>query len=167
MSVVTRAQGKRQARYGSPKPIQAEDGFGFPMLASAPELLAAFHDIAGQIIDTQIGYKPGQNGRWDIPAPKKSPSGVHQIEFSIFPADTIFTLKSANHNVVSLGLKAAALAISLVAWNWVEWQAHDAGRNDIAKQANKFSCDLMYFVFRSKKPALTSEEQHLIHRYID
>lgn len=164
---MTRAKGKREANYGSPKPILAEDGFGFPMLASAPELLAAFHRTAGQIIDTQIDYKPGQDGRWDIPAPKDSPSGVYQIKFSIFPADTIFTLKSDNHNVVSLGLNAAALAISLVAWNWVEWQAHDAGRNDIAKQANKFWCDLMYFVFRSKKSGLTNEEQRLIHRYID
>ena len=162
-----RAKGKRQANYGSPKPIQAEDGFGVPVLASAPELLAAFHHTAGQIIDRQIDYKPGQNGRWDIPAPKDSSSGVHQIKFSSFPADTIFTLKSNNNNVVSLGLNAAALAISLVAWNWVEWQAHDAGRKDMAKQANKFWSDLMYFVFRSKKSGLTKEEQLLIHRYID
>jgi hypothetical protein len=99
--------------------------------------LAAFHHVAGHIIDSQIDYKPGQYGRWDISAPKDSSSGVSQIKFSIFRADTIFTLKSENHSVVSLGLNAAALAIGLVAWNWVEWQAHDAGRNDIAKQANK------------------------------
>jgi hypothetical protein len=164
---MTRAQGKRQARYGSPKPIQAEDGIGFPMLASAPELLAAFHDIAGQIIDTQIDYKPGQNGRWDIPAPKKSPSGVHQIEFSIFPADTIFTLKSANHNVVSLGLKAAALAISLVAWNWVSWQAHDAGKTAFAQQADANYRHLLQFVFHNGKSPLTPQEQMLIRQYAD
>ena len=164
---MTRAQGKRQAKYGSPKPIHAEDGFGFPVLASAPELLAAFHHVAGQIIDTQIDYKPDQNGRWDVPAPTDSPSGLYQIKFSIFPTDTIFTLKSNNHNVVSLGLNAAALAISLVAWNWVEWQAHDAGRNEIAKQASKVWSDLMYFAFRSQKSGLTNEEKLLIHQYID
>ena len=164
---MTRAQGKRQARYGSPKLIQAEDEIGFPMLASAPELLAAFHNVAGRIIDTQIDYKPGQNGRWDIPAPKKSPSGVHQIEFSIFPEDTIFTLKSANNNVVSLGLNAAALAISLVAWNWVSWQAHDAGKAAFAQQADAIYRHLLQFVFHSGKSTVTRQEQILIRQYAD
>jgi hypothetical protein len=162
-----RAKGKRQANDGSLRPIHAEDGFGLPLMALAPELLAAFHHIAGQIIDHQIVYKPGQNGRWDIAAPKDSPSGIHQIKFSIFPTDTIFTFKSANHNVVQLGLNAAALAISLCAWNWVMWSANDAGSTAAAKQAQKYYEKLHYHIFRSRHSALSEVDKRQIVRYID
>jgi hypothetical protein len=93
--------------------------------------------------------------------------GVHQIKFSIFPADTIFTLKSANHNVVSLGLNAAALAISLVAWNWVEWQAHDAGKHDFAKHADAIYKQLFHVVFHRSNSPVTRQEQVLIRQYMD
>ncbi len=130
-------------------------------------LLMAFRHVAGQIVDRQIEWTPGQNGRWDIPALQDTPSGVPQIKFSGFPAETILTLRSANHSVVKLGLDAAALAISVVAWNWVVFQSFEAGKHDYGRKAEEYFKALHYHIFRSRKSGVTKDEEISIHRYID
>lgn len=82
------------------------------------ELIRAFGFIAGEIVDHQIEWTPGQEGRWegrwDVTF---LPDGTPRIAFSLFPPSTQLTLRSANHSVVTLGLEAAALAISQCALN--------------------------------------------------
>lgn len=136
-------------------------------LNSDPTLLMDFRHVVGQIVDRQIEWVPGQNGRWDISPAEYSPAGVPQIKFSGFPAETILTMRSANHNVVKLGLDAAALAISLVAWNWVIFHAFEAGRHEYGRKADEYFKKLQYHIFRSRKSGLTDADQFSIHRYID
>jgi len=68
---------------------------------------------------------------------------------------------------VELGLNAAALAVSLVAWNWVMWSASDAGETVAAKQAQKYYEKLRYHIFCSRHSALSKIQQREIARYID
>jgi hypothetical protein len=133
----------------------------------APQLIAAFHNSAGNIVDAQIEWKPDQDGRWDIPPIKDCPADAPQIQFSGFAPETTLTLRSANHNVVELGLNPAALAISLVAWNWVMWSATDAGNTVAAKQAQKYYEKLRCHIFGSRHSALSEIQKQEIARYID
>jgi hypothetical protein len=100
--------------------------------AVSTEVLLAFGYVAGKIVDTQIDWRPGQTGRWDV---SYLPDGkTPRILFSLFPEGTILTLRSLNHSEVHLGLEAAALAISECAMNWVSCQAYEAGKHDIGRQ---------------------------------
>lgn len=128
------------------------------------KVMKAFHRIAGNIIDTQIEYKPGQDGRWDV---VPLPDGTPRIKFSIFEPDTIFILRSANHNVVELGLEATALAISECAMNWVANSAEQGGHLDAAFEAGHLYAALHEYIFHVRQSRLTSEEKLLIHRYND
>jgi len=77
-----RAKGKRQGR----GIIVVENPL--PTVLFAPQLIAAFHNSAGNIVDTQIEWKPGQDGRWDIPPIKDCPADAPQIKFSGFAPET-------------------------------------------------------------------------------
>lgn len=131
--------------------------------AVSTELLLAFGYVAEKIVDTQIDWEPGQDGRWDV---SLLPDGkTPRIKFSLFPKGTVCTLRSLNGNAVSVGLEAAALAISECAMNWVAFQAHESGKHDIGKTASLLYQRLHNYIgYRS---GLSVDEKLLIHRYND
>ena len=129
------------------------------------ELLLTFGYIAGKIVDTQIDWKPGQIGRWNV---AYLPDGkTPRIEFSLFPEGTILTLRSLNHCEVHLGLEAAALAISECAMNWVSYQAYEAGKHYIGETAALLYHRLNNYISYDPKSGLTEQERILIQRYND
>ena len=133
--------------------------------AVSTELLLAFGYIAGRIVDTQIDWKPGQIGRWDI---AYLPDGeTPRIEFSLFPEDTVLTLRSLNNSNVHLGLEAAALAISECAMNWVSYRAYEAGKHHIGEAAALLHGRLHSYIWHNPKSGLSEQEKILIHRYND
>jgi hypothetical protein len=133
--------------------------------AVSTELLLAFGCVAGKIVDTQIDWKPGQVGRWDV---SYLPDGkTPRIRFSLFPKSTILTLRSLNHSEVRLGLEAAALAISECAMNWVSYQAYEAGKHDIGEAAAVLHGRLHSYIWHHPKSGLSEQERILIHRYND
>jgi hypothetical protein len=133
--------------------------------AVSTELLLAFGYIAGRIVDTQIDWKPGQIGRWDV---AYLPDGeTPRIEFSLFPEGTIITLRSLNHSEVHLRLEAAALAISECAMNWVSYQAYEAGKHQIGETAALLYHRLHNYIWYNPKSGMTEHERILIHRYND
>lgn len=128
------------------------------------ELTKAFGFIAGEIVDHQIEWKPGQDGRWDVTSLE---DGTPRIEFSLFPFNTQLRLRSLNGNVVTLGLEAAALAISQCAMNWTSWQAAEAKKHGVGRLAAQLYGNLCFYIHRGRKSGLTGEERLLIHRYND
>lgn len=133
--------------------------------AVSTELLLAFGYIAGKIVDTQIDWKPGQTGRWDV---AYLPDGkTPRIKFSLFPKDTILTLRSLNRSEVHLGLEAAAFAISESAMNWVSCQAYEAGKQSIGETAALLYHRLHSYIWHNPKSGLSEHERTLIHRYND
>ncbi|HEV2402199.1 MAG TPA: hypothetical protein VGS27_35045 [Candidatus Sulfotelmatobacter sp.] len=129
------------------------------------ELLLTFGYIAGKIVDTQIDWKPGQTGRWDV---AYLPDGkTPRIEFSLFPEGTILTLRSLNHSEADLGLEAAALAISECAMNWVSHQAYEARMPHIGETAALLYHRLHNYIWYNPESGLTEQEKILIQRYND
>lgn len=129
------------------------------------ELLLAFGYVAGKIVDTQIDWKPGQTGRWDV---AYLPDGkTPRIKFSLFSEGTILTLRSLNHNEVRLGLEAAALAISECAMNWVSYQAYETGKHNIGEAASLLYHKLHSYIWHHPKSGLSEHERTLINRYND
>ena len=129
------------------------------------ELLLAFGYIAGTIVDTQIDWKPGQIGRWNV---AYLPDGeTPRIEFSHFSEGTILALRSLNHSEVQLGIEAAGLAISECAMNWVSHQAYEAGKHHIGETAALLYHRLHSYTGYDPKSGLTEHERILIHRYND
>jgi hypothetical protein len=136
-----------------------------PKSAVNTELLLAFGNIAGKIVDTQIDWKPGQIGRWDV---TYLPDGkTPRIEFSLFPEGTVLTLGSLNHCEVHLGLEAAALAISECAMNWVSYQAYEGGKHHIGETAALLYHRLHNYIWYHPKSGLNEHERILIQRYND
>jgi hypothetical protein len=129
----------------------------------------AFGKIAGQIVDTQIEWQPGQNGRWYVAREGDVSTSLSEprILFADFPPDTKLRLRSLNGSVVTLGLYAASLAISECAINWVAAQAAQYGNDFMSKLAAKYYEQLHYYIHRSRNSGLSNEEKQLIHRYND
>ena len=59
------------------------------------------------------------------------------IEFVGLTTDTVLNLNSPNGSTVTLGLKAAAAAISYLAANWLLWYHHNSGDDVAALAANE------------------------------
>ena len=132
--------------------------------AVSTELVLAFGYVAGEIVDTQIDWKPGQTGRWDV---AYLPDGkTPRIKFSLFPEGTVLSLRSLNHSNFHLGLEAAALAISECAMNWVSYQAYEAGKHHIGEAAALMFHRLHNHIW-SRESELTKEEMVLIYRFND
>jgi hypothetical protein len=123
---------------------------------------AAFYEVAGRIIDRQIEYTPEQIGRFQMTT---LDGKVPIIQFEEFPEGSIFEMQSPNGNVVHLGLKAAAAAISYVAMNWALLQAYEAGQDGCYIAAEKCFNALGHYIFHTRN--FTKDEQAAIRRYAD
>jgi hypothetical protein len=122
-----------------------------------------FGELAGRIVDNQIVWEPGQQGRWELAF---LPNSALVIEFHDFPDDTILTLKSLNGTTVRLGLKAAAAAISQCAMGWNENQACEAGLLEVGKRANVWFHKITQFI-HGRNGNFTHDERRFIYRYND
>jgi hypothetical protein len=122
-----------------------------------------FGEVAGYIVDTQIKWRPGQNGRWQI---TYLADGTPRIQFTGFRAGASLMLKSLNGNCVRLGLEAAALAISECAMNWTSSHAEGSGAFGSAEEASTFYLSLHRYI-AGEESGLTHKEKNLIRWYND
>lgn len=127
-------------------------------------VLLTFAEYVNRIVESQIEWEPGQNGRWDVTYLE---DGTPRIAFSGFADGTVLALHSLNGNTVKLGLEAAALAISQCAMNWVMFHAFEQERHDIGRQADRFFHRLTSHIHHSRKSNVTSDEKRLIYRFND
>jgi len=125
-------------------------------------VLLTFAEYVNRIVESQIEWEPGQNGRWDVTCLE---DGTPRIAFSGFAEGTVLTLHSLNGNTVKLGPEAAALAISQCAMNWATFHAFEQERHDLGRQADGFFCRLTFHIFHSRKSGVTSDEKLLIFRF--
>jgi hypothetical protein len=146
---------------------------GWPELVEVPEndyptlvFLKLYH-IAGGIIDTQIRYKPGQDGRFVIQKAKESLTGTPLVKFEGFAPYTIFTLASLNRTHLELGLSASALAVSSCAMNWLSSAFVQEGRMEAARLTLDYYHKLQRFIFKGRKSGLTQTERERIYAYND
>jgi hypothetical protein len=119
------------------------------------------------IIDTQIEYKPGQDGHFVIQKAKDSPTATPLVKFEGFAPDSIFTLASLNRTHVELGLNASALAISSCAMCWLSSALVQEGRMEAARLALDHYHKLQHFIFKGRKSGLTQTERERIYAYND
>jgi hypothetical protein len=124
-------------------------------------VMRAFVNLAEQVIDQQVRWKPGQDGRWEV----IDVHGTPVIEFKDFPEDTVLRMRSANGQVAEMGLKAAGYAFSEAAMNWTMWKLHDAGREDLSVIADQWWRGIRGRIHNTCD--LVKDEQRLICWYND
>jgi hypothetical protein len=122
-----------------------------------------FYEVAGKLIDTQIQWTPEQQGRFDVVLLPDNKTPV--VEFHQFPEGTMLRLKHPLAGSVTLGLKAAAAAISYVAMNRVIWAAHEAGKTEASQVADGYWNAIGKYIFHTR--TFGKDEQLCIRRYAD
>lgn len=125
-------------------------------------VLLTFAEYVNRVIESEIEWEPGQNGRWDVTYLE---DGTPRIAFSGFAEGTVLTLQSLNGNRVKLGLEAAALAISQCAMTLATFHFYERERHDLGRLADGFFCRLTFHIFHSGKSGVTSDEKLLIFHF--
>ena len=126
-------------------------------------LQAAFLDIAFHIQSSQVRYPEGIRPFSIIfDCEWLKPPNVPVARFRNMPADSVLLMTSCNHQTVTLGAKAAALAITQCALGWLS----NSPDQTIGKEAADMCHKLTKYIW-SRKSGLTETEKILIHRYND